>query len=304
YNGTIWQNISGVNDIDRNNNKITVNLSVDTDVILEDSYAIMYPTPKAVDVQYYHYQYKEWVTCLKIPESTTVNGLPVVGTNTVTAGTSTTTRTGYVVVKPVVQFFLNGTPVANKMEFSNEVELIMYYTQEDVNDLYQRSLTEADLAIYEYDGKNWAKITTGHLNQDNKQMTYKTKIIREMYAIMYVIPEIAEKAETFKESVFAYPNPTKGGRVTFRYDLIRDAKVTLKIYTIMGDEVWTKEYSSASPQGKQGSHGVYPPGNDAIIWNCENNAGKKVATGLYIYRLTAADESGEVTVTKKLIVVQ
>ncbi|MEW6609316.1 MAG: FlgD immunoglobulin-like domain containing protein, partial [bacterium] len=42
YNGTIWQNISGVNDIDRNNNKITVNLSVDTDVILEDSYAIMY----------------------------------------------------------------------------------------------------------------------------------------------------------------------------------------------------------------------------------------------------------------------
>jgi hypothetical protein len=121
---------------------------------------------------------------------------------------------------------------------------------------------------------------------------------------MYIEPAVAVKPTVFKESVYAYPNPAKDGKVIFRYDLVKAAKVTIKIYTIMGDLVWSKEYPSTSPQGAQGSHGVYPADKDDIIWDCVNNAGKKVASGLYIYVLTASDESGEVSVTKKLIVIQ
>ncbi len=301
YNGISWNKIIGDNN--KNDDKITINLPVKPEVTLEDhQYAIMYLVPMAVNVQYYHYQ-KGLVTCLKIPESTMVNN-QVVGTSTIIAGTLTLTRTGYVVIEPVIQFFLLGNPVTNKITFNNDVTLIMYYTSNDVDNLRQRGLKETDLAIYGYDGTNWIKITNSYLDQNKKEISYNTKIIYEKYAIMYLIPEITERPEVFEQSVYAYPNPAKGGKVTFRYDLIRDAKVSVKIYTIMGDEVWSKEYSAASPQGKQGSHGVYPPGNDAIIWNCENNAGKKVATELYIYTLTASDESGEVTVTKKLIVIQ
>ncbi|MDI6735293.1 MAG: hypothetical protein QME42_03710 [bacterium] len=301
YNGTSWGKISGVNDIDKNNNKITVNLPLYPNISLEDSYAIMYLVPKAVDVQYEHYQ-KGLVTCLKVPEATMVDGY-VVGTNTVTAGTLTETRDGYVIIEPVIQFFLKGNPVT-KSDFTNQVTLIMYYTDEDVANLTQRGLKASDLAIYEYNGTTWAKISNGILDENNKQITWTTKIIRGKYAIMYVIPVITDKPAVFEASVHAYPNPIKGGRVTFRYDLIRDATVNIKIYTLMGDLVWNKEYSPTSPQGMQGSHGVYPSNGDDIIWNCTNNADKKVATGLYIYRLTASDESGEVTVTKKLIVVQ
>lgn len=305
YNGISWGNqpISGVNDIDKVNKKIRVTLPKYPEITLEDQYAIMYRPPKPVYVQYYHYE-KGVVTCLEIPAATRVQQRIVVGTNTITAGTLTLTRAEYVVVEPVVQFYLNGVPVENRIEFDKKVNLIMYYTSNDVDKLTQRGLDETDLAIYGYDGTNWIKIINSNLVKTNKEISYSTKIIYEKYAIMYVVPEITMKPEVFEQSVYAYPNPVKNGKVTFRYDLIRDARVSVKIYTIMGDEVWSKEYSPTSPQGKQGSHGVYPSGNDAIIWNCENNAGKKVATELYIYTLTASDESGEVTVTKKLIVIQ
>ncbi|MFH1562862.1 MAG: Ig-like domain repeat protein [Nitrospirota bacterium] len=307
YNRISWIQMSGKGDINKNGKKISVNspkyLLGSDDVGLDGQYVIMYLTPKPVDVQY-NYQGKWW-TCLEIPESTTVDGF-LVGTNTVTAGTLTETRSGYIVVEPVVQFFLNGNLVTNRMEFTNLVTLVMHYTGDDVNNLTQRGLKEENLSIYEYDGINkvWVKITAGVLDKNNKQITWTTKIVRGKYAIMYLIPEITERPEIFEESIYAYPNPAKGGEVTFRYDLVRDAKVTIKIYTIMGDLVWNREYSSTSAQGEQGSHGDYPSDSNDIIWNCANNAGKKVASGIYIYTLTASDSSGEVTVTKKLIVVQ
>jgi flagellar hook assembly protein FlgD len=97
---------------------------------------------------------------------------------------------------------------------------------------------------------------------------------------------------SFTESVYAFPNPAKDGWVKFVYTLAKDANVTLKIFTIMGDLVWEAEYDDSA--GPEIMHG----------WDCRNEAGEKVASGLYIYRLTANDETKEITVTKKLIVIQ
>ena len=71
-----------------------------------------------------------------------------------------------------------------------------------------------------------------------------------------------------------YPNPFNPS-TTIRYELGQDALVTLKIYNTLGEEVATlvNEYQTA--------------GAKSVVWNGRNQPGSQVASGIYLYRLTA-----------------
>jgi Tol biopolymer transport system component len=73
-------------------------------------------------------------------------------------------------------------------------------------------------------------------------------------------------------SVRAYPNPATD-KVSIDFKLTRSAEVTLRIYTLTGELVydWTK---SNIAQG-------------ILDWECKNNSGNKIASGIYIYVLSA-----------------
>jgi len=76
-----------------------------------------------------------------------------------------------------------------------------------------------------------------------------------------------------------YPNPFNPV-TTFVFDLPRPTNVTLKIYTILGEEVTTL----VSEELKAGTH--------KYTWNPVS-----LASGVYLYRI----ESKEFTVTKKMV---
>ncbi|MBU1063228.1 S8 family serine peptidase [bacterium] len=72
-----------------------------------------------------------------------------------------------------------------------------------------------------------------------------------------------------------YPNPFNA-TTTICFDLPEPAKVNLKIYDILGVEVWSME--SRNTRYEAGSH--------SIIWSGTNRQGLPLSTGLYLIRLT------------------
>ncbi|MCK6621403.1 MAG: choice-of-anchor J domain-containing protein [Calditrichia bacterium] len=84
-----------------------------------------------------------------------------------------------------------------------------------------------------------------------------------------------------------YPNPFNPSTAIV-YDLAKNAGVTLKIYDLSGREVKTLV------QGFQGA-GTY-----TVNWNGTNDAGVKVASGIYLYRL----EAGNFVQTRKMVLLK
>ena len=81
-----------------------------------------------------------------------------------------------------------------------------------------------------------------------------------------------------------YPNPFNPSTM-FRYALSEDAHVTLRVYNMIGQLVATLV---DEPQ---------PTGYRSVVWNGRNDSGASVASGIYIYRITA----GAFTATKRML---
>ncbi|MCX6173124.1 MAG: T9SS type A sorting domain-containing protein, partial [Ignavibacteriales bacterium] len=86
-----------------------------------------------------------------------------------------------------------------------------------------------------------------------------------------------------------YPNPFNPSTV-ISYTLPEIARITLKIYDVLGREVKTL------------INGEQPAGVYKLSWNGNNNLGSKVASGIYIYRIEAG--SGKFIQTKKMILLK
>ena len=76
----------------------------------------------------------------------------------------------------------------------------------------------------------------------------------------------------------AYPNPATSG-VTIKYALINTGRASLKIYNISGQLVKTLVNETR------------PAGYHSVAWDGRDNSGKKVAAGIYLYRIQAGDYS-------------
>ena len=84
-----------------------------------------------------------------------------------------------------------------------------------------------------------------------------------------------------------YPNPFNPSTV-INYSLPKNSLVTIKIYNLLGQEVKTLVSHEMSA------------GNYSVEWNGESNTGSRVASGIYIYRITA----GAFTSSKKMIMLK
>jgi ribosomal protein L24E len=85
----------------------------------------------------------------------------------------------------------------------------------------------------------------------------------------------------------SWPNPVKG-RATFSYQLPSRTRATLTLYNIMGQKVKTL------------ASGMQEAGTHQVSWNCDDNSGRRVATGIYFYNLRTDNGS----LTRKLVVVK
>jgi hypothetical protein len=84
-----------------------------------------------------------------------------------------------------------------------------------------------------------------------------------------------------------YPNPFNPS-TNIRFQLPQDEKVELKIYNMLGQEVRTL------------ADAQYAAGQHTLVWDGKNNRGRAVASGVYIYTMTA----GKFTQTKKMNLVR
>ncbi|HBZ86084.1 MAG: hypothetical protein A3K15_01620 [Candidatus Edwardsbacteria bacterium GWE2_54_12] len=83
------------------------------------------------------------------------------------------------------------------------------------------------------------------------------------------------------------PNPASG-QTTFRYQLAQSGKTTFKVYNTLGQAVKTIVDAYQQP-------GVY-----SVNWDGKDTQGKKVANGVYFYRIN----SGEFDATKKMVILK
>ena len=82
-----------------------------------------------------------------------------------------------------------------------------------------------------------------------------------------------------------FPNPfAAGNEVTrIRYILTQDSRVTIRIYTLLGDLVSVKEFSPGSTGGMGNPLGY----TNEITWDGKNDSQSTVANGVYIMEIRA-----------------
>ena len=84
-----------------------------------------------------------------------------------------------------------------------------------------------------------------------------------------------------------YPNPFNPN-TTIRYALKQSTRVTLTVYNLLGQEVRTLVNAQQEA------------GYKTVIWDGLNNQGRKVASGIYLYRL----EAGDFVKTRKMVLMK
>ena len=89
-----------------------------------------------------------------------------------------------------------------------------------------------------------------------------------------------------------YPNPFNP-ETWIPYHLETDTDVSLSIYNVSGRLVRTIDLGYRPA-------GLYANRSDAIYWDGRNTHGEQVASGVYIYRLTAGDYSA----SRRMVIVK
>jgi hypothetical protein len=84
--------------------------------------------------------------------------------------------------------------------------------------------------------------------------------------------------------------PDKGETVTIMLNPITSDKVKISIYTLSGQLVWTKDIEIESTRGVESD----------ITWDCTNNSGEKIASGIYVAHIKGAG----IDVKKKIAVIR
>jgi hypothetical protein len=83
-----------------------------------------------------------------------------------------------------------------------------------------------------------------------------------------------------------YPNPFNP-TTTISFGLPEPSEVTLKVYSVLGQEVATL------------IEGMRQAGYSQVVWNVRNYAGAELSSGVYFYRLTAVGASGKTFVDQR-----
>ena len=98
---------------------------------------------------------------------------------------------------------------------------------------------------------------------------------------------------SFLGSLSSYPNPfnPRQGPARIGYYLSTDSNIEIKLFTLLGEMVWSLDVSSGDPHGAQGNH----TGDDAILWYGKNNSGYEVNSGVYICLVTNTTNGEEAT---------
>ncbi|HEX9973123.1 MAG TPA: hypothetical protein VGD14_13715 [bacterium] len=105
------------------------------------------------------------------------------------------------------------------------------------------------------------------------------------------------KGDNLKEYFCNYPNPfgnPERPTTTIPYYLKEDTDVEIKIYTLIGELVWSRSYKADEPQGRKGPH------EGDVTWDARNDQGYRILNGVYIIYIKTG--TGENAMTKAAVI--
>ncbi len=91
------------------------------------------------------------------------------------------------------------------------------------------------------------------------------------------------------ENTKIFPNPSKG-KAVIRFSLAQPGEVTLKIFDLTGQAIWSTALSASQTRG----------GFNEVLWNAVNQAQAPVASGLYVVEIAAEGNK----VTRKVAIIR
>ncbi len=100
--------------------------------------------------------------------------------------------------------------------------------------------------------------------------------------IRFYVAVDAIESEDFESSFIVENNPfnPNNGPVRFVYNLDTDSEVVFRIFTVTGEEVYSRRYTSGVEGGKAGTN--------QIQWEGRNDAGEMVLNGIYVTTIEVA----------------
>lgn len=111
-----------------------------------------------------------------------------------------------------------------------------------------------------------------------------------VYEAPFITTNVEETIEETRPNEFSlhqnYPNPFNPETI-IRFTVSKRSNVRLTIHNVLGRRVRTFE-------------GHFSPGTHTVTWNGKNSSGQEVASGVYLYRLTAGDYQE----TKKMVLLR
>ena len=115
-------------------------------------------------------------------------------------------------------------------------------------------------------------------NLRNETIVPVTMTVTAVEAEEEILPSVTKLGFNFPNPVI-FSEKSRNDNVTFHYQLAQNSKVTFEIYNIKGQKIKTL----LNDEIKGGYH--------SVVWNGNNEQGKKVSSGIYFYRMTAENYS-------------
>jgi len=106
--------------------------------------------------------------------------------------------------------------------------------------------------------------------------------------------------QSFAASISSYPNPfsPREGGTRIGYYLPTLSGLEVKIFTLLGELVWTKNIPATDPLASAGLH----TGSSALVWEGKNDIGNEIRSGVYICMIknlsTGEEEKFKIAVVK------
>jgi hypothetical protein len=133
-------------------------------------------------------------------------------------------------------------------------------------------------------------IVIGELNAESSEGT----------VVAWRSEPVAVLERSFAGSVTSYPNPfnPRNGVARIGYYLEAASDVEVRIFTLLGEEVWSTEISASTSYGQAGLH----TGENALGWDGRNSGSDEVRSGVYICiiknKRTGEEERFKIAVVK------
>ncbi len=184
--------------------------------------------------------------------------------------------------------------ITSDVAYSNDIEVVGDYLYSVSNlgvikiNMYQIDALGNYSQVAAYNTETYIPSISSYFKVHNNKLYLSRESLLICYDIIYYTENDSYEIVPSNEiNSYNYPNPFNP-ETTISYDITKKGNVTVDIYNLKGQKV----KSLLSEKQEAGKHNV--------VWYGDNDSGKKVSSGTYLYRV----KNGENDLVKKMVLMK